>query len=121
MVVAIDPDHIGTMKVAAGSYDRTVAGIIGGAHGAKPGLTLTQSGTVADGKLPVASVGRVWCWCDADAAGAITAGDLLTTSDMTGHAMRAADLDRSQGAVLGKAMSSLKSGRGMVLALVTLQ
>lgn len=121
MVVAIDPDHVGKMKLTAGAYDRTVAGIISGANGVKPGLTLTQSGTAADGAMPVASVGRVWCWCDADAAGAITAGDMLTTSDTPGHAMRAADRERSQGAVLGKAMSSLKSGKGMVLVLVTLQ
>lgn len=121
MVVTIDPEHVGKMKVASGAYDRTVAGIISGANGVKPGLTLTQGGTVADGAMPVASVGRVWCWCDADAAGSITAGDMLTTSDTPGHAMRAADRERSQGAVLGKAMSSLKSGRGMVLVLVTLQ
>lgn len=121
MVVTIDPEHVGKMKLASGAYDRTVAGIISGANGVKPGLTLTQSGTIADGAMPVASVGRVWCWCDADAAGAISAGDMLTTSDTPGHAMRAADRERSQGAVLGKAMSSLKSGKGMVLVLVTLQ
>jgi hypothetical protein len=46
---------------------------------------------------------------------------MLTTSDTPGHAMRVNDLARSQGATLGKAMSSLKSGKGLVLVLVSLQ
>jgi hypothetical protein len=121
MVVAIDPDNFGALRVASGPYDRTVAGIISGANGINPGLTLTQSGTVADGDMPVATVGRVWCWCDADASGPIQAGDLLTTSPTPGHAMRVTDHARSQGAVIGKAMSNLEGGRGMVLVLVGLQ
>jgi hypothetical protein len=121
MVVTIDPENIGQLRVAAGEYDRTVAGIISGANGVNPGITLTQAGTVADGELPVATVGRVWCWCDADGAGPIQAGDLLTTSATPGHAMKVADHARSQGAVIGKAMSGLESGRGMVLVLVGLQ
>lgn len=35
--------------------------------------------------------------------------------------MRASDPNRANGAVLGKAMTGLKSGRGMVLVLVNLQ
>jgi hypothetical protein len=35
--------------------------------------------------------------------------------------MRVNDRDASQGAVLGKAMSSLESGKGLVLVLVSLQ
>jgi hypothetical protein len=121
MVVAIDPEQTGKMRVVNKAYDRTVAGIISGANGIKPGLTLTQTGSVADGDLPVASIGRVWCWCDADAGGVIEAGDMLTTAATPGHAMRVNDHGRSQGAILGKAMSSLKSGRGLVLVLVSLQ
>jgi len=48
-------------------------------------------------------------------------GDLLTTSDTPGHAMRATDRTRAYGATIGKAMSSLKDGRGLVLVLVSLQ
>jgi hypothetical protein len=121
MVVAIDPDDVGKMRVVSGAYDRTVAGIISGANGIKPGITLTQTGTIADGDMPVASIGRVWCWCDADQGGPITAGDMLTTSDTPGHAMKVNDHARSQGATLGKAMSSLESGKGLVLVLVSLQ
>ena len=53
---------------------------------------------------------------------AIEAGDLLTTSDTPGHAMKAADAGRRAGAVIGKAMSPLAQGqRGLVLVLVNLQ
>ena len=121
MVVTIDPNRIGQMRVANKAYDRTVSGIISGANGIEPGITLTQKGTVADGSLPVASMGRVWAMCDAGAGGAIRAGDLLTTSATPGHAMKAKNGNRASGAILGKAMSSLAQGRGLVLVLVTLQ
>ena len=49
-------------------------------------------------------------------------GDLLTTSTVPGHAMKAANYTRAQGAILGKAMDSLEKGRkGQILVLVTLQ
>jgi hypothetical protein len=54
-------------------------------------------------------------------AGSIHPGDMLTTSDTPGHAMKAADREQAQGAILGKAMTSLESGEGLVLVLVTLQ
>lgn len=119
MVVCIDVHRVGQLRVAAEAYDHTVAGIISGANGIQPGITLRQTGTVADGELPVASIGRVWCWCDAG-QGAIVAGDTLTTSGTPGHAMRASDQDRAQGAIIGKAMSSLDHGTGLVLVLVNL-
>jgi hypothetical protein len=62
----------------------------------------------------------VWCYCDA-ATQAIQPGDLLTTSDTPGHAMKATDREHSHGAVLGKAMTALNDGeRGLVLVLVNL-
>ena len=48
-------------------------------------------------------------------------GDLLTTSDVPGHAMKVVDSGKAQGAVLGKAMTRLEGGRGLVLVLVSLQ
>ena len=120
MVVAIDPDAPGALRVADRAYDRTVAGIVSGAGGIRPGLTLRQDGTVADGDHPVALTGRVYAYADAS-AGPIRPGDLLTTSDTPGHAMRATDADRAQGAVLGKAMTALDEGTGLVLVLVSLQ
>lgn len=120
-VVSIDPTQVGQMRVAARAYDKTVAGILSGANGIAPGITLRQKGTVADGTHPVASIGRVWCWCDADANGPIEAGDMLTTSDTPGHAMRVTDVAPANGATIGKAMSALPSGKGLVLVLVSLK
>jgi hypothetical protein len=49
-------------------------------------------------------------------------GDLLTTSDTPGYAMKAGDRQRAQGAILGKAMQCLEKGhKGQILVLVTLQ
>lgn len=121
MVVSIDPDQIGRMRVSDRAYDRTVAGILSGANGISPGLTLRQAGTVADGALPVASIGRVWCHCDAEANGPIQAGDMLTTSDIPGCAMKVTDFSRANGSIIGKAMSPLKSCRGLVLVFVSLK
>jgi len=88
--------------------------------GGKPGLTMQQGGSVAAGSFPVALSGRVYCWADA-AYAAIQAGDLLTTSDTAGHAMKATDYLKAQGAIIGKAMSALEAGQGLVLVLVSLQ
>ena len=79
-----------------------------------------QKDSKADGSHPVALTGRVYCWADAS-NGSIQPGDLLTTSDIPGHAMKVTDYARAQGAIIGKAMSSLEEGEGLVLVLVTLQ
>ena len=47
--------------------------------------------------------------------------DLLTTSNRPGHAMRVDDPGKAGGAILGKAMTGLREGRGLVLVLVSLQ
>ncbi len=118
-VVVIDEENPGKLKLSAEAYDRRVAGIISGAGGVTPGLSLQQKGVV-DGDQHVALSGRVYVQADA-AGGAIKPGDLLTTAVTPGHAMKAADYARAQGAILGKAMTGLKEGKGLVLVLVTLQ
>lgn len=120
MVVAIDADHPGQLRMADTAYDRAVAGIISGANGINAGLTLNQQGSIADGSHPVALTGRVYAWADAS-SGRIEPGDLLTSSDSPGHLMRVDDHPRAQGAILGKAMTRLEEGKGMVLVLVSLQ
>ncbi len=120
-VVCIDPVNPERLMLSTQPYDRKVAGVISGANGVKPGLTLRQEGTSADGEHLVALTGRVYVLCDADTGGAIEPGDLLTTSGTPGHAMKVCDYVRASGAVLGKAMSKLECGRGLVLTLVTLQ
>jgi hypothetical protein len=51
----------------------------------------------------------------------IEVGDLLTTSSCSGHAMKASDPFRAFGAVIGKALRPLASGRGKIPVLVALQ
>ena len=120
MVVCIDPENPGELEVSRTSYDRRVAGIISGAGGIKAGMLMGQKGSKADGTTPVALTGRVYCLADAS-KGPIRPGDLLTTSDIPGHAMKVTDYTKAQGAIIGKAMSSLKQDQGLVLVLVSLQ
>jgi hypothetical protein len=118
-VVVIDDAHPGQLKLSTLAYDTRVAGIISGANGINPGIALHQEGALEGGQN-VALSGRVYVQADAE-FGAIKAGDLLTTSSTPGHAMKVTNHANSQGAILGKAMSGLNEGRGMVLVLVTLQ
>jgi hypothetical protein len=120
LVVAIDPNNPGKLVVSSHAYDRRVAGVISGAGGVKPGMMMSQADSIADGAHPVALSGRVYCWADAS-NGPIEPGDLLTTSNVPGQAMKVTDHAKAQGAIIGKAMTSLKQGRGLVLVLVTLQ
>ncbi len=120
MVVCIDPENAGKLVVSRSAYDATVAGIISGAGGVNTGMVMGQTDTIASGAHPVALTGRVWTRCDT-ANGPIKPGDLLTTAEEPGCAMRAADPVRAQGAIIGKAMTALDSGEGLVLVLVSLQ
>lgn len=109
----------GRLLVADQPYDRRVAGIISGAGDTRPGIVLARDPRRRD-RVPVALAGRVNCWVDAS-YGAITTGDLLTTSATPGHAMRAGDPSRSFGSVIGKALKPLAHGTGLVPVLVSLQ
>ena len=120
MVVSIDPEREGGLELCHEPYDRRVAGILSGAGGVSPGMVMGQKGSVADGAHPVALTGRVYCRATA-ANGPIRPGDLLTTSDIPGRAMRVDDHARAAGAILGKAMGTLEAGEGLVLVLVGLQ
>ncbi len=120
MVVSIDPTQPGKLTVSREAYDRKVAGIISGAGGVDTGLMMGQSGSIANGDYPVALTGRVYCLCDAS-NGAVQPGDLLTTADLPGHAMKVRNHAKAQGAIIGKAMTSLENAQGLVLVLVSLQ
>lgn len=119
-IVCIDPERPGQLITSSKAYDKSVAGIVSGAGGVKTGMLMGQQGTAANGRHPVALSGRVYCWLDAD-HGAVKPGDLITTSDTPGHGMKVRNHRKAQGAIIGKAMSSLEHGRGLVLVLVSLQ
>src|SRR5690606_29073645 len=61
MLVVIDPDNPGNLRLSSTPYDTRVAGAISGANGLNPGMILKDEGNDnADGEFPVAMTGRVW-------------------------------------------------------------
>ena len=115
MVLADD----GGVRESCRVYDRRVVGVVCGAGAYKPGIVLDKN--LENGKcVQLALVGKVFCKVDAQ-YGAVEIGDLLTTSLTPGHAMKAADRRESFGAVIGKALGSLNSGRGLIPMLIALQ
>jgi hypothetical protein len=118
-VVVIDEENPGRLKLTDRPYDTRVAGVVSGANGIHPGIQMQQQGLIEGGKN-VALTGRVYVQADTS-NGAIKPGDLLTTSGTPGRAMKVSDHVRAQGAILGKAMTALNEGKGLVLVLVTLQ
>jgi hypothetical protein len=119
MVVSIDPNSTGKLKVTNEDYDNKVAGIVSGANGVKTGLMMGQTGSIADGEYAVALTGRVYVYANNN-GGEILPGDLLTTSSQMGYAMKAGDLLKAQGSIIGKAMTKVDEN-GFVLVLVNLQ
>jgi hypothetical protein len=119
-VMEIDPQNPGKLRVARGAYNARVAGVVSGANDFSAGAILGNLPGHEDAPA-IALSGRVYVWCDASTA-PIEPGDLLTTSDTPGHAMKVGNHTAAQGAVLGKAMTPLARGeRGLVLVLVSLQ
>lgn len=114
----------GSLQSSYREYDKKVAGIISGASGYKPGIILDRQGqdhyNENKERLPIALMGKVYCKVDARRS-SIEIGDLLTTSSTKGYAMKAEDPMRAFGAVIGKALGSIKECMGMIPVLVALQ
>jgi hypothetical protein len=105
----------GRLEPCTAVYDSRVAGVVSGAGGLKTAIVLNDRG---GRRAAIALIGSVYCKCDARDA-PISAGDLLTTSAMVGHAMRADDASRRFGAVIGKALKPLSTGTGLLPILVS--
>lgn len=118
-VMEIDPQNAGKLRIARGAYNRRVAGIVSGANNLPAGAILGNLPGHEDAP-PIALSGRVWVKCN-NAGGGIELGDLLTTSEQAGTAMKVNDFSRAQGSIIGKAMTSLSDAEGFVLVLVSLQ
>ena len=112
----------GKLQCSATAYDTTVAGIVSTA----PGVALGKKEARNESEELIAVAGRVPCRVDASYA-PIEPGDLLTTSDTPGHAMKAQPVVIGEveiyrpGTTLGKALEPLDSGTGTIEVLVTLQ
>lgn len=118
-VVIVDPVHSNHVTPSTRAFDTRVAGAVS----RQPGLVLGEPG---DSKSLIAQSGRVRVKVDAS-YGAIKPGDLLVTSPTKGHAMLSKPVKvggqslHRPGALLGKALEALSSGRGEILVLLTLQ
>src|SRR5262249_40846948 len=121
----IDPGTVmilresGAVQPSAEPYDKRAIGIVSGAGIYRPALVLDKRITGRK-RLPLGLVGKVFCKVEARHA-PIHAGDLLTTSSIPGHAMKADDPVRGFGAILGKALASLDEGLGLISVLVSLR
>lgn len=101
------------------SYDKKVIGIIAGAGEYQPGIVLGKKRSQG-ARVPIALVGKVFCKVDATSS-PIEAGDLVTTSSVPGHAMKAGNPLDAFGTIIGKALSALSTGQDLIPVLVSLQ
>lgn len=114
-------DEEGLLKPSDRPYDTRVAGVVSGAGDLRPGIVLGRTPSTSEARrATIALAGRVYCRVDAE-FGAIRPGNLLTTSERPGHAMRVTDRREAVGAVVGKALQRLEAGAGVIPILVTLQ
>lgn len=106
----------GPLAPSSSRYDRKVIGVISGARDLSPGL---QLGARSDGTtdLPIAMAGQVYVRVCLE-AGSIQPGDLLVSSSTPGVAMRAGDLSRAFGGVIGKALEPYRGEDGHAEGLV---
>lgn len=112
-------DQHGKLRQSYMPYDKRVAGVVSGAQNYKPGLVLDKRKSTSVRKS-VSLMGKVYCKADSQ-YGSIKVGDLLTTSNTPGHAMKATDPMKAFGSVIGKALGSLNQEIGLIPILVALQ
>jgi len=118
-LLVIDPAGERRLALARRPYSTLVAGI----YSTKPGVLATPyqiDDVRVSQEVPLAVVGVVPCKVSAE-NGPIAVGDMLVTSRTPGHAMKGSNRSRMLGAVVGKALEPLTSGKGVIQVLVTLQ
>jgi hypothetical protein len=118
-LLVIDDKSDRRLSLASEPYSSLVAGIFA----TKPGVLATphhMDDPELAKEIPLAVVGIVPCKVTTE-NGPIQRGDLLVTSSIAGYAMKGTDRSRMLGAVVGKALEPLASGRGTIQVLVTLQ
>jgi hypothetical protein len=103
----ISPDHNRTVTKSAEAYDTAFAGV----YSTDPGFIGGGSFEDQPGMIPMAITGIVPVKVTA-ANGPIHRGDLLTTADLPGYAMLAAEPEF--GTIIGKAMGELLEGEGLI-------
>lgn len=118
-VVVLNSERNNEVRPSSNAYDTAVAGVVS----RQPGIIL---GVGADSSEMIATTGRVKVHVTA-ANGPIRVGDLLSTSDKAGVAMKSLPIDLAgtkihrPGTLIGKALEPLESGEGEILVLLSLQ
>jgi hypothetical protein len=112
-VLVIGPD--GDLIQSSEPYQKTVAGV----YSFQPSYLGNAQFAGEDGYVPLGLLGVVPVKASAE-NGAIQPGDLLVTSSIPGHAMKA-DENPPQGTVIGKALEPLAEDTGYIRMIVTLQ
>jgi hypothetical protein len=117
-LLIIDSTETRQLKLSREPYSTLVAGI----YSTKPGVLATPHRVDESdaAEVPLAIIGIVPCKVSAE-NGSIQPGDLLVSSSTAGHAMKGTDRSRMLGAVVGKALGTLREGAGTIQVLVTLQ
>ena len=105
----------GLLSLSTQPYQANVVGVFS----TQPGYLGGGEFMGQDGYVPLAVVGVAPVKVSAE-NGSIQPGDLLTSSGMPGHAMRAGE-NPPTGTVIGKALQALESGTGVIQMLVVLQ
>ena len=116
-LMVVDDDS--RLIVSSTPYDSRVIGVVAGAGSHRAGIVLDHRPGVP-GFVPISILGKAACMVDAS-YGEIRAGDLLTSSETPGHAMRV-DMPAAHafGSVIGKALTPLAEGQALIDILVGL-
>jgi hypothetical protein len=124
-VVVLSTAKPGSVEKSSKTYDVKVVGV----YSTRPGIIGADKDGVTrldQNDIPVAIIGVVPTRVTAE-NGAIEPGDLLTTSSMPGHAMKASPVVSNglswypPGTIIGKALEPLRSGTGLIKILVNVR
>ena len=113
LVIAASDDIISASKKA---YSKKIIGIVSGAGGISPGITLQQK-NVLEGNTLISLWGRVYVKAS-NLNGNIKAGDLLTSSSQEGRVMKATSRKKSRNAIIGKALTSCSEKNCLIKILI---
>ncbi len=125
-VLVADPKGTVKLQKSRVAYEKSVIGIAS----SNPAIIFDDNENqpaeefIKGTKPPVALAGRVPCKVTNE-NGPIEVGDLLTSSSIPGHAMKATDREKSFGAIMGKALEPFTQGpkgesTGKIIVFVTM-
>ncbi len=124
-VVVLSAAKPGSVEKSSKTYDVRVVGV----YSTRPGIVGADKDGVTrldQNDIPVAIIGVVPTRVTAE-NGAIKPGDLLTTSSLLGHAMKASPALSNgfnwypPGTIIGKALEPLRAGTGIIKILVNIR